>query len=491
MLESVDLKTKLAKEEYRQRMPALEIRLGILQRRARELGIPTAVVFEGWDAAGKGTLINRLMLCLDARGFNVHPTHPPTEDEALRPFLWRFWRNTPSRGRIAIFDRSWYGQVLTGRVDRLVKRHIWERAYCEIREFEEQLVADDTVVVKFFLHIGKTEQKRRFRKLAEDPATAWRVTHEDWRHHRQYDAYAVAVEDMLARTSTALAPWTLVAAQDRRTATMAIVETVIGALERKIAEAEDATRRFPRIELPPLPGSALAQVDLSQALDEEEYAARLKRCQREIRELEHEAFRHRLPVVILYEGWDAAGKGGNIRRLAQGLDPRGYEVVPIAAPNEVERQHHYLWRFWLKVPKAGHIAIFDRSWYGRVMVERLEGFCREDEWRRAYNEINAFERQLANAGCAIVKFWLHIDPDEQLRRFQARQQVDYKQWKITDEDWRNREKYGLYRQAVDEMIARTSTADAPWTVIPANDKRHARIAALDAVIAAIRHGIGK
>jgi polyphosphate kinase 2 (PPK2 family) len=489
MLESVDLKAKLTKDEYRQRMSPLEIRLGELQRQARELGIPVIVVFEGWDAAGKGTLINRLMLCLDARGFNVHPTHPATEEEAMRPFLWRFWRNTPARGRIAIFDRSWYDRVLAGRVDRRVKKSVWERAYREIRSFEEQFLADDAVIVKFFLHISKAEQKKRFRILEKDEATAWRVTREDWQRHRQYEKYQRAVEDMLARTSTALAPWTLVAAQDRRMATVTILETVIGALERKAAEVTDSGRRFPRVELPPLPGSVLGQVDLSQSLAKEEYESELKVCQRDIRELEHEAYRHRLPVVILYEGWDAAGKGGNIRRLVQGLDPRGYEVVPIAAPNVVEKQHHYLWRFWLSIPKAGHIAIFDRSWYGRVMVERLEGFCREDEWHRAYNEINEFERQMADAGTVIVKFWLHIDQDEQLRRFKDRQQTPWKQWKITDEDWRNREKYQSYYQAVDEMIARTSTACAPWTVIPATDKRFARITALRTVIAAIRNGI--
>ena len=193
-----------------------------------------------------------------------------------------------------------------------------------------------------------------------------------------------------------------------------------------------------------------------------------------------------MPVVIAYEGWDAAGKGGNISRLTQNLDPRGYEVVPVAAPNDVEKAHHYLWRFWARMPKAGHITIFDRTWYGRVLVERVEGFCTEAQWRRAYREINGMEQQLAHFGTVLLKFWLHIDADEQLRRFRERQEMAHKQWKITDEDWRNREKMGQYRDAVEEMLHRTTTPYAPWTIVESNCKRYARVKVLETVCEAIR-----
>jgi AMP-polyphosphate phosphotransferase len=478
-LKRIDLSKSLDKPEYKARMKPLELRLGELQRRAREAQVPVIVVFEGWDAAGKGTMINKLLLALDPRGFNVYPTSPPTEEERFRPFLWRFWTRTPARGRIAIFDRSWYGRVLIERVDKQIPKEAWHRAYHEINWFERQLSDDGAVLIKFFLHISKATQKRRFRKLLGNPATEWKVTDEDWRHHRQYGKYEKAIEEMLVRTSTAAAPWTVVEAEDERFAAVKIFETVAAAMEKKRRTKRAGRTRSPRHR------SALDEVDLSLDLGPREYEAAADRCQERLWELEHEVYRHRVPVVIVYEGWDAAGKGGNIKRLVRGLDPRGYEVVPITAPNDVEKSHHYLWRFWSRFPKAGHIAVFDRSWYGRVMVERVEGFCRPDEWQRAYREINEMEAEWAGFGAVLVKFWLHISADEQLRRFNERQHTDYKRWKITEEDWRNRKKWDRYKRAVDEMIARTSEAAAPWTIIEAESKRYARIKAMKTVIRAI------
>ena len=486
MLEKIDLSQKLSKTDYRAMVSGLELRLGVLQREARELKVPVSIVFEGWDAAGKGTMINRLMLAMDPRGFTVYPTSAPNEEESMRPFLWRFWRNTPEGGRIAIFDRSWYGRVLVGRVDRLVKKKLWMQAYPEINSFERQLVEDGNVMIKFFLHIDRKEQKKRFAKLRGNKATAWKVTREDLKHNRQYDKYMAATEDMLAKTDTEYAPWTVVEAHDRRFATVKIFQTVIAHIEERLRQAKRAQRKSPpkpaRAKRSTLRTSVLDKVDLACTLSRTEYERVLKKHQGRILELEHEAYVRRLPVVIVYEGWDAGGKGGNIKRLVQAMDPRGYEVVPIAAPNEVEKRHHYLWRFWTKVPKAGHITLFDRSWYGRVMVERVEGFCRDDEWKRAFREINEMEEQWANFGAVIVKFWLQIDADEQLRRFEARKKDPYKQWKITDEDWRNRDKWDAYKTAVDEMLFRTSTSYAPWTIIEANCKLHARIKVLETVI---------
>lgn len=484
MLEKIDLSRKISKAEFKSQLGPLELKLGDLQRRCRTMGIPVLIVFEGWDAAGKGTMINRLMLAMDARGFKVHPINPPTEDERLRPHLWRFWTKIPPGGRFAIFDRSWYGRVLVARVDRIIKKKDWSRAYGEINTFERQLSDNGAVIIKFFLHISKKEQKRRFEKIIKNKATAWKVSKHDLRHHKQYEKYEQAVEDMLSRTNNDYAPWNVIAAHDLKYALVRMFTSVNTAIERRIAQLEQvpATSNSRPVRLPELPNSILDMVDTSKSMEREEYRRLLKKYQNRVHDLEHEIYVKRIPVVILYEGWDAAGKGGNIRRLVQGLDPRGYEVIPVGAPNEVEKSYHYLWRFWQMVPKAGHITIFDRSWYGRVMVERIEGFCSEDEWKRAYGEINEMEAQWVNSSLVLIKFWLHIDADEQLRRFEARQQNPEKTWKITDEDWRNREKWPQYKEAVDEMLFRTSTSHAPWTIIEANSKWYARIKALKTVI---------
>jgi len=490
MLENVDLSRKTDKAQYKKLRPELEIKLSALQRRCKELAIPVIIVFEGWDAAGKGTLINDLILALDPRGFSVHSTLPPNEEEALRPFLWRFWIRTPARGRIAVFDRSWYRRLLHDRVEGDLKRSELERSFEDIRSFERQLADDGNVIIKFFLHISKKEQKRRFDKLRKNPATAWRVSKDDLERHKRYKEYLEATEEMLSETDSAFAPWTVVEAHDHAFAALKIFDTVIRAVENRVGELERTEKR-PRAaaEEPPLPtvlrSAILDKVDLSLSLAREQYKRQLEKKQRRLRELEYEIYVRRIPVVIVYEGWDAAGKGGNIRRLVQGLDPRGYGVVPIGPPNDIEKAHHYLWRFWMQFPKAGHLTIFDRSWYGRVLVERIEGFCSEPEWRRAFSEINEMERHIVNFGTILVKFWLHISPDEQLRRFEERQNTPYKQWKITDEDWRNREKWDQYRVAVEEMLLRTSTPHAPWTIVESNCKWYARVKALSTVIEAI------
>ena len=487
MLEKVDLSRELPKEEYKSVIDGLKNRLGELQRKARNLGVPVVIVFEGWDAAGKGTMINRLLISMDPRGFTVHPTNPPNEEERFRPFLWRFWTKTPEKGRIAIFDRSWYGRVLVERVDRHVKRRVWEKAFDEIRSFERQLSDDGTIIIKFFLHISKDEQKSRFKKLQKNPSTAWKVTDDDWRSHREYDQYLTAIEEMLARTDTEYAPWTLVEAHDRRYATVKVFKTVISRVEKKVMELEQAEGGEAVLGASNGSGdtlltSTLGQTDLSLTLIREEYQEELNKYQKRIRELEHEVYVERLPVIIAFEGWDAAGKGGNIKRLVQRMDPRGYEVIPVVAPNDIEKAHHYLWRFWMQMPKAGHIAIFDRSWYGRLLVERVEGFASEGEWKRAFREINEMEEQWVNFGTVLLKFWLHISREEQLRRFEERQKNDYKKWKISEEDWRNREKWEQYREAVDEMLLRTSTSFAPWYVIESNSKLYARIKVLKTVV---------
>jgi polyphosphate kinase 2 (PPK2 family) len=503
MLENVDLSRSLGKQTYKGLMPKLRQELWKLQRQALETGMPVTVVFEGWDAAGKGDSINRLAGWLDPRGLQVHPISAPLEDELLHPFLWRFWLKLPEAGRMAIFDRSWYGRVLIERIDKLCSRKEWRQAYEEINQFERQLTDDGMVIVKFWLHISKKEQKKRFKKIEKDPLLRWKVTDEDWKHHKQYKGYLQAAEEMLERTSTSNAPWTVVESTDRRYRRVNIYQTLCSAIQeglmrhkqRKLADDLLRTQRtMPKpspVEIPELQQvpTVLETVDLSKALSRADYERKLPKYQVRLRQLEFECHRHRLPVIIVYEGWDAAGKGGNIRRVTNHLEPRGYSVIPIAAPTGEETKHHYLWRFWKHIPKAGHLAIFDRSWYGRVLVERVEGLCTPEEWRSARQEIREFEQQLTNFGTVIVKLWLHIGSDEQSRRFEDRKNNEYKRYKLTDEDWRNREKWDIYREAVVDMLQYTSTTYAPWTIVEGNDKLWARIKTLHTICEAIERGL--
>jgi len=496
MLDLLDLDKQISKEAYDTAFPPLETRMGAAQRAVRAAGVPVLVVFEGWHAAGKGTIINRLALALDPRGFTVHTVVEPTAAERAYPWMWRFWNALPEAGRLAIFDLSWYGRVLAERIEGGLSRRRGQEAYEEIRQFERQLADSGVVIVKFWLHIGGKEQKQRLKKLASDPATAWRVGKPERRQQKHYDRWLAAAEEMLARTNAPFAPWTVVEATDGRYARVMVFETVLAAVEGELARRAAAGKRKPEpmpepSPRPPGEKTILDRVDLSQSLERAEYEGQLEALQSRLFDLEHRLYTARLPAVIVYEGWDAAGKGGNIRRLARGLDPRGYRVIPVAAPTPDELAHHYLWRFWRHLPKAGHIGIFDRSWYGRVLVERVEGLCTEEEWQRAFQEINEMERQLADFGTVLVKFWLHIDRDEQLRRFQQRQQDPFRQWKITEEDWRNREKWSRYEVAVIEMLQRTSTSYAPWTILEANSKLHARIKALRTVAEALERALDK
>ena len=489
MLEKIDLSKKVDKKTYRRVMDEAEEKLGLLQRECKDAGIPVILVFEGMGAAGKGVQINRLIQALDPRGFDVYACDRPTEDEQMRPFLWRYWTKTPAKGRIAVFDRSWYRSVQVDRFDGLTREDKLGDAYQDILSFEKQLCDDGTVIMKFFLYIDKDEQKKRFKKLEGSKETSWRVTEEDWNRNKDFDRYLKMNEEMLEKTDTDYAPWVIIEAVDKDYAALKIVSTVMDRLEyelehRRPEDGKQAQRQESKTR-ERFKNGVLSGIDLSKSLTEEEYKTRLKKLQKRLAELHSELYRLRIPVVIGFEGWDAGGKGGAIKRLTSNLDPRGYRVNPTAAPNDIEKVHHYLWRFWNSVPKAGHIAIFDRTWYGRVMVERIEGFCSEAQWRRAYQEINEMESHMANAGAVVLKFWLHIDKDEQERRFRERQANPTKQWKITDEDWRNREKWDQYEEAVNEMLIRTSTTYAPWIVVEGNDKRYARVKVLQTVVDAL------
>ena len=402
--------------------------------------------------------------------------------------MYRFWKRLPLYGEIAIFDRSWYYGVTAERESGGLSGKEIERRFDEIVDFERQMVDDGAVLLKFFLHVSRKEQRRRLKGLESKKATRWRVTQEDWRRNRHYEEEAELFEEMLERTSKLDLPWTLVEAEDKRYAVHKVLAAVISALEGAIARREsDNMPEFAGVriskELASRPLPPLSEVSLARrTLSIEEYKQELKRCQKQLFELQNRLYQKRIPLILAFEGWDAAGKGGTIKRVTQALDPRGYEVIPICAPSPVEKNHQHLWRFWNALPRDGHTAIFDRTWYGRVLVEHIEGFCTMEQWGRAYDEINRFERRLADWGAIVLKFWLQIDQEEQLRRFIERQRIPEKQYKITDEDWRNRDKWDQYEEAVNEMLARTNTGYAPWTVVESNDKRYGRIKTMKTII---------
>ena len=392
-----------------------------------------------------------------------------------------------------MFDRSWYTKIVEARAEKRKSREKSESAYNDILDFEQELARDGMLIIKFFLHISPKEQKKRFQVLEDNKETRWRVTETDWRHNKAYNEWLQAFEEIIQKTDTSYGSWTIVEATDREYAKVKIISAVVKMFADRLAreESREKEKGTPLVEVIEKNGraafgsSVLDAVDLSKSLSKSVYKKELADLQKRMALLHSELYKRRIPVVVGFEGWDAGGKGGAIHRLTKTMDPRGYEVVPTSAPNDIEKAHHYLWRFWNHMPKAGHVAIFDRTWYGRVMVERIEGFCSRDEWQRAYNEINRMEAQLADAGAIVLKFWLHIDKDEQKKRFEERMEDPNKQWKITDEDWRNREKWDEYVKAVDEMILRTSTTYAPWIIVEGNDKLYARIKVLQTVVEAI------
>ena len=496
MLEQIDLSLSIPKEEYNALVEQLGYRLGELQRGCRNAGIPIVVVLEGWDSAGKDGSVNQLVRLIDPRGFKVYATGAPTENERMRPFLWRFAIRMPHRGFMAIFIRSWYGRVLVERAEKLAPEQEWRSAYDVMNAFERQLVDDGTVLVKFCLHISKKEQRRRLRRLEKDPYESWKIKPANWETHNNYRVYVDAVEEMLQQTSNPAAPWTIIEAEDKYFGKLKIYETLARAMEGALTERERIAKVKKSYGFHVDPSAYrtivlrserfLKRYDLTKKIEaRKKYKERLNRLQTEARQVHNRMFLEKTAAVVAFEGWDAAGKGGAIKRLVAQLETRRFEVVTTHTPTNEELAQHYLRRFWKNIPKAGLLAIFDRSWYGRLLVERVEGFCTTEAWQRAYKEINEFEKMLADDGIIIVKFWLQIDKEEQLRRFKAREETPYKKWKISDEDWRNREKWEEYEMAVADMIQKTSTTYAPWTVVASNDKYYSRIKVLETFIGTV------
>ncbi len=495
MLETVDPRTKVDKASYRQWFPRLENDLRELQQTIREARLPVLILLEGAFLSGRVDAIRKLSEAMDPRGFKVHSTKYHSAEEELRHWMWRYWIRLPERGTVGLFERSWYGRVLDDRVFRPGGVDDFSSAYQEINQTEEMLANDGAVILKFFLHIDRKIQHKRLKDGEDDPYWRYLIGKEQWAEHELLDVYTQTAEEMLERTSTHQAPWNVVEAGDKRYRRMkifqTIIESVVGALNsrreprRAVGGNGSAPEPLTVPVLEEMP-TVLDKVDFPEPMSEDDYDERKKDLQEKLRAAQFEAIERRIAQVIVFEGWDAAGKGGTIRRLTAYLDPHYYDVIPVSKPTQEELAHHYLWRFWRWIPRKGHTTIFDRSWYGRVLVERVEKLAPEADWRRAYQEINEFETMLYRGHATIVKFWLHITPEEQLRRFRAREADPHKQWKLTEEDWRNREKWDVYREAIDEMIQRTSTTYAPWHVVPSNCKRCARVRCMEIVLESMK-----
>lgn len=475
------------KSECKHQLKARQLELAGIQQKMKENKLPVIVLLEGWGAAGKGSLIHSLIRELDPRFFDVISMEQPTSEERRFPFLKRFFDIIPAAGKILFLDSGWMDQVAEERLRAELSDSEYERRLESIRQFERQLSANGYLLVKLFLHVPEDEQFARLAKLKSDKDTVWRATERDWRQNKCYKRMREIFDGCLKATEAPYAQWKVLDGTQRVQTHLAALEEVCGSINRALEHrptADVPSRQWRVLDMPPL-----ADVPLDKTIDEETYSKQLKKLRKRLGKLHNELYRKKVPVVIVYEGWDAAGKGGNIKRLTSGLDPRGYEVIPIASPTADELSRHYLWRFWTRMPKTGHIAVFDRSWYGRVMVERLEGFCAEPDWKRAYNEINEFERELTDSGVVVLKFWVQIDKDTQLERFTMRQNTPEKQWKITDEDWRNREKWDSYESAINEMLTKTSTENAPWYILESVDKCYARIKAMQIVIRTIEEAL--
>ncbi len=501
MFRTAELGRKVTKRAYKERATALREALLEAQNALRNEDFPVVLLIGGVDGAGKGDVVNALNEWLDPRWLVTRAFDHPSQEERERPPYWRFWRALPPKGRIGLLLSAWYSAPLVQRAHG-GDESAFENALQEIVQFEQLLADDGALILKFWLHLGKKGQLKRFKRLERDPLQAWRVSERDWENWRRYDEFVQAAERIVGKTSTADAPWHIVEGVDPRYASLRVGELLLGAMLRRLGEGPPAAPNAPpeandpSFSIPPeLMAVAengasggptlLSALDASKSVSKADYRARLAALQARINRLQKVARDQKLSTVLVFEGWDASGKGGAIRRINAVLDSRAVRVIPIASPTDEELAHHYLWRFWRHMARAGHVTIFDRSWYGRVLVERVEGFAADREWRRAYAEINFFERQLVEHGIVLLKFWLHVTKDEQLRRFKAREETPFKRWKLSEEDWRNRKRWDDYEIAVHQMVERTSTAVAPWILVEANNKRFARLKILEEICGAL------
>ncbi len=478
MLKSAELGRALSKQEYEAALGELRTALLKVQVQVEQAKFPVIILLNGADGAGKAETLNTLNEWFDARYVNTEAYDEPTEAERARPEFWRYWMTLPKAGQIGLFLGSWYTQPILERVMSRGKPRAFEQALTRINAFERTLADGGALFIKLWFHVSKKEQKKRLKAEARATNTRLLVSKTNWQHHERYDEFVSVTERMLRDTSTGHAPWMVIESADDRYRNLTAGLTVLEQIQRHLAtrRKSDAPEAEPEIADPV---TVLDRLDLSLKLDKSVYEQRMADLQGALGELARKLKKRQRGAIFVFEGSDAAGKGGAIRRLVWALDARQYRIIPIAAPTDEERAHHYLWRFFRHLPRRGRITIYDRSWYGRVLVERVEGFTSEQSWRRAYKEINDFEQEHTRDGIVLVKFWMQISPEEQLRRFQDREREPWKQHKITTEDYRNRQKTHQYEAAAAEMIARNSTEYAPFTLVEAEDKRYARIKILE------------
>ncbi len=484
MFESAELGHAIDKDTFKKEVPKLRAALldaqyDMLQKKE----FPVLILISGVDGSGKGETINLLYSWMDPRHISTLAFSEPSDEEKAHPTMWRYWRALPPKGKVGIFAGSWYSQPIADRITGKISRSKMDEQLDNINRFETMLVNEGALILKFWFHLSKGSQKIRLKALEKDPKTAWRVTKESYDRLKTYGKLQDVAGHVLRVSNTAHSPWIIVEGTNDKYRSLTVGKIVLDAIRRRL---EQQGRQQVAVAPPILHAidqkNVLTELDLTQRLAKKDYENQLAKYQARLSELVRDPrFTAKHSLVLVFEGSDAAGKGGSIRRVGASLDARQYQIVPIAAPTEEERAQPYLWRFWRHLPRTGRATIFDRSWYGRVLVERVEGFCSEADWLRAYAEINDFEHQMADAGTIVIKFWLQISADEQLRRFKERQDTEFKRFKITDEDWRNREKWDEYVSAVCDMVDRSSTGLAPWTLVEANDKNFARVKVLKTI----------
>jgi polyphosphate:AMP phosphotransferase len=483
VFETAELGRKVSPQDYDGELPDLRTALLKAQTRLGHARFPVIVLLHGVDTIGANEVFNVLHEWLDARYLVGHAWEPPTDDERERPEYWRFWQWLPPRGEIGVFLGSWYTEPLLARAREKMDDAAFDRELEHAIAFEKSLSDDGALIVKFWLHVDKRTQKGRVQNLAKSKSLRQRVAKQVVKQSGLYDELLQISGRLVTKTSVETAPWTIVEAADRRFRNLAVGRELLHALEEHLlthgGNGESRARASVTAGETPDPHTVLDTLDLSSKLDADEYKERLSRAQQKLTKLAYKLEQRKRSAIALFEGWDAAGKGGAIRRISAALDAHQYRVIPVAAPTAEERGYHYLWRFWRQLPRRGRFTIYDRSWYGRVLVERVEHFAADIEWRRAYREINEFEEQLTWEGTVVVKYWLHMSQEEQLRRFEDRKTEPWKQYKLTDEDYRNRKKSPDYELAANEMVARTDTEYAPWTLVEAEDKRFARVKVLE------------
>ncbi|AHE97014.1 polyphosphate:AMP phosphotransferase [Thioalkalivibrio paradoxus] len=480
MFEAAELGRTLDRNVYKEIVPSLRTGLLNLQQDLRECDFPVILLISGADGAGKSETVNLLHRWMDPRWIETAAFDEPSDEDRERPAFWRFWRALPAKGRIGVLFGSWYSHPIAERVADRVDDDGLDVMLKRINTFEKMLVDDGALLIKLWFHLGKEMQVKRIRTLRKNPKTRWRVSERDLAALKSYDRFRAVAEQALRLTSTGEAPWMIIEGFDERHRNVTTGNHILEVVRRRMELDPKTLRGTTTAWKRPREGdkTILDFLDLGLSLDKKAYRKQLADYQGRLNVLSRKARERKVSTIVVLEGWDAAGKGGIIRRVTRAIDARSYRVIPVAAPTDEERAHHYLWRFWRHIPRAGRFTIYDRSWYGRVLVERVEGYAADDEWIRAYREINEFEEELTDHGIVLVKFWVHIDKDEQLLRFKAREQTSFKQHKITEEDYRNREKWDDYAHAVNDMVERTSTGFAPWNLIEGNDKRWARVRAL-------------